>query len=365
MITSYRINDDVYFSLPSADKLQLAADRKALTLELGAVGTDPSTRPLFRYRLAKSNAAWAMLGASQRIDLFDLPTGDHRIEVQASANGVDWSAVPAVVDVVVLPPFWATWWFRALVIAAIAVMLFVTFRVYLLGRLRKQREAFQQEQAVLQERVRIASDMHDDLGAGLSALKLRSEMALRVEKDPLKREQLGSLANTAGDLIGSMRQIIWTMNADQTSVEDLVVYASNYARTYCDQNTLAITVEAQGPWPDARLSSEQRRNMFLVVKEALHNVVKHAASHHRAFGDALVRWTTGGIERQWHRLAQRIGERRRQWTAEHAQTDHLARRHPFHERGARGEHPFPRTHRPAPLTKVLLPHRLNTLTFAP
>ncbi|MBK6541454.1 MAG: hypothetical protein IPG10_09275 [Flavobacteriales bacterium] len=276
LITSYRINDDVYFSLPSADKLQLAADRKALTLELGAVGTDPSTRPLFRYRLAKSNAAWAMLGASQRIDLFDLPTGDHRIEVQASVNGVDWSAAPAVIDVVVLPPFWATWWFRALVIAAIAVVLFVAFRVYLLGRLRKQREAFQQEQAVLQERVRIASDMHDDLGAGLSALKLRSEMALRVEKDPLKREQLGSLANTAGDLIGSMRQIIWTMNADQTSVEDLVVYASNYARTYCDQNTLAIIVEAQGPWPDARLSSEQRRNMFLVVKEALHNTVKHA-----------------------------------------------------------------------------------------
>ncbi|MBP6391780.1 MAG: hypothetical protein KA352_12895, partial [Flavobacteriales bacterium] len=276
MITAYRLNNDVYFGLPATSELRLEADRKALTLELGAVGSDASTPPLFRYRLAKSNATWAMLGASQRIDLFDLPTGDHRIEVQASANGVDWSAAPAVIDVVVLPPFWATWWFRALVIAAIAVVLFVAFRIYLLGRLRKQREAFQQEQAILQERVRIASDMHDDLGAGLSALKLRSEMALRVEKDPLKREQLGSLANTAGDLIGSMRQIIWTMNADQTSIEDLVVYTSSYARTYCDQNALAITVETQGPWPDARLSSEQRRNMFLVVKEALHNTVKHA-----------------------------------------------------------------------------------------
>ena len=276
VITSFRINDDVYFSLPSSKELELEADRKALTLELGAAGTDPSTHPLFRYRLAGKSDTWAMLGAAQRIDLFDLPTGGHRIEVQASANGVDWSAAPAMVDVVVLPPFWASLWFRALVIGAIALVILVAFRIYLLGRLRKQREAFQQEQAVLQERVRIASDMHDDLGAGLSALKLRSEMALRVEKDPLKREQLGSLANTAGDLIGSMRQIIWTMNADQTSVEDLVVYTSNYARTYCDQNALAITVETQGPWPDARLSSEQRRNMFLVVKEALHNTVKHA-----------------------------------------------------------------------------------------
>ena len=73
-----------------------------------------------------------------------------------------------------------------------------------------------------------------------------------------------------------MRQIIWTMNADQTSLEDLVVYTTNYARTYCEQNALTIAVDARGPWPDVRLNSEQRRNIFLVVKEALHNIVKHA-----------------------------------------------------------------------------------------
>ncbi len=289
-LTSVRVNDLVYHDSIPPEALRMKSAQKALTLELGAIGHAPHAAVLFRYRLVDDGADWAFIGSAQRIDLFDLPTGEHRIEVQASANGVDWSADPAVIHVVILPPFWATWWFISLMVAIVAALLFVAFRLYLHERLRKQREAFQREQAILHERVRIAGDMHDDLGAGLSALKLRSEMALRVEKDPAKREQLGSLANTAGDLIGSMRQIIWTMNADQTSVEDLVVYTTNYARTYCEQNGLSITVEATGPWPQAQLSSEQRRNIFLVVKEALHNIVKHA--HATSVGLRL-RWSNG------------------------------------------------------------------------
>ncbi|MCB0770242.1 MAG: tetratricopeptide repeat protein [Flavobacteriales bacterium] len=142
---------------------------------------------------------------------------------------------------------------------------------------RRRKAEFEREQAVLQERMRIASDMHDDLGAGLSGLKLRSEMALRTEKDPLRRDQLGAMAKGAGELIGSMRQIIWTMDQAQSTLEDLVIYTTSYARNYCEQNNLAITLETPpSAWPDELLSIEQRRNIFLVVKEALHNVVKHA-----------------------------------------------------------------------------------------
>lgn len=141
---------------------------------------------------------------------------------------------------------------------------------------RRRAEAFAREQAILQERMRIASDMHDDLGAGLSGLKLRSEMALRVEKDPAKRQQLQSMAASAGELIGSMRQIIWTMGQDQSTLEDWVVYTTSYARSYCAENDLAIVVNTDPEWPSVQLSVEQRRNLFLVVKEALHNVVKHA-----------------------------------------------------------------------------------------
>ncbi len=276
VLTSVRINDSVYRDSVPPDALRLKPDQKAITLELGAIGLAPRSIPVFRYRIAGTDNGWDLIGTSQRIDLFDLPTGDHRIEVQASANGVDWSNTPATIDLVVLPPFWATWWFRLGAISVVVAAMLIGFRLYLRERLRKERTRFEREQAVLNERVRIAGDMHDDLGAGLSALKLKSEMALRVEKDPQKREQLGALADTAGELIGSMRQIIWTMNGDQATVEDLVVYTTSYVRNYCEQNELGADVKVLGPWPSVQLSTEQRRNVFLVVKEALHNVVKHA-----------------------------------------------------------------------------------------
>ncbi|MEO8067667.1 MAG: two-component regulator propeller domain-containing protein [Flavobacteriales bacterium] len=275
-IVSFTAEGRTIWDNAKATTLELRHDARGLAIQAGAIAFHDADRTRFAFRVGNLDTTWSDIGHSGRIDLNDLPTGTHRIELRASVDGSHWSDAPAEMRVTVLPPFWATWWFRGISAVLVVALVFVGFRVYLHDRLTKERERSRQEQAVLHERMRIAGDMHDDMGAGLSALKLRSEMALRMEKDPQKREQLGSLANTAGDLIGSMRQIIWTMNADQAGLEDLVVYTGSYVRTYCAENQLAVKVSASGPWPAIMLSTEQRRNIFLVVKEALHNVVKHA-----------------------------------------------------------------------------------------
>lgn len=288
ILTGHRVRDAQAFGPPPS--LQLESANKALTLELGATGTRWGAPLLFRYRVRSIDTAWKSIGAAQRIDLFDLPPGKHVIEVSASHDALSWSASPASAEVEVLPPFHATWWFRATTTIVLILLTAIAFRIYLTGRLRKQREVFEREQAVLRERERIASDMHDDLGAGLSGLKLRSEMALRVEKDPAKREQLASLAASAGEIIGSMRQMIWAMDDGQSSVHDLLAYATSYARSYCEQNNLTIDVRMADGIPDARLTAQQRRNIFLVLKEALHNCVKHAQANRV---DLDVEWENG------------------------------------------------------------------------
>jgi signal transduction histidine kinase/ligand-binding sensor domain-containing protein len=256
--------------------IELRHDARALTIEFGTSSFFSGQAVRFAYRIADIDSNWRNLGSTARLDLNDLPVGDHRLQVRANNGGSAWTKAPLSLSVRVLPPFWSTWWFRGALLLGIGAALYFFLRGYVNERLREQRERLEREQAVLAERMRIAGDMHDDLGAGLSALKLRSEMALRVEKDPVKREQLGALAHTAGDLIGSMRQIIWTMNTDQSSLADLVSYTTNYTRSYCEQNGLTPEIITVKEWPTVQLTSEQRRNTFLVVKEALHNVVKHA-----------------------------------------------------------------------------------------
>lgn len=171
-----------------------------------------------------------------------------------------------------------------LVLAALTMTYFVNASRQRNKRKLAESETLRVQQAGLIQELRlreeIGRDLHDDIGVGLSGIKLRSEMALRVEQDPGKRELLSGLASTAGELIGSMRQIIRAMATDQASVEDLVVYTTNYTRIYCEQQGLTPEIITSAEWPSIELTSEQRRNIFLVLKEALHNVVKHANARH-------------------------------------------------------------------------------------
>ncbi|MBK9176692.1 MAG: hypothetical protein IPM46_10245 [Flavobacteriales bacterium] len=175
---------------------------------------------------------------------------------------------------------------RLLTISSIVVILALT-AVYLVNNARQRSkrrlaelEAMraQQEQTIAELRVReqVSRDLHDDLGVGLSALKLRSEMALQQghmpDAEPILREQ----ARTAEELIASMRHIIWALQDDQGELDDLAAYIAAYARAYLDAHGLRAEVRVDGEWPSYALTTTQRRNTFLILKEALHNVVKHA-----------------------------------------------------------------------------------------
>jgi signal transduction histidine kinase len=233
------------------------------------------------------------VGHAGRVDINGLTPGVHRVEIHAGFDGRSWgpSAFSPVIHV--LPPFQDRWWFRALVALVLLTIGWLSTRLYVNRRLAAQRMLFERQQAVLTERMRIAGDMHDDLGVGLSVLKMRSEMALRHEADAAKKSQLQALASTAGELIVNMRHIIWTLNTDQASVEDLMVYITSHVRNSLSEVKITLDMQANGPWPTLELSSEQRRNILLLVKEVLNNILKHARAQHvkfraKAEGDRLL-----------------------------------------------------------------------------
>lgn len=189
---------------------------------------------------------------------------------------------------------------RLLIAGLFGLALLAITAIYLLNTSRsraRQRlaeiglERERQERTIAELRVReqVGRDLHDDLGVGLSGLKLRSEMAL-LRKNGGNEELLREQAQRADELMASMRHIIWALQDDQSEVADLVAYTANYARNYLQEHGTDLTVRAEGPWPALKLTTTERRNVFLFTKEALHNVVKHARAEHVGL---VIAWREG------------------------------------------------------------------------
>lgn len=142
-----------------------------------------------------------------------------------------------------------------------------------------EKGAIERQMAILaakqEERNRISADMHDELGSGVTAIRLMSELAKAKMKDQTLPE-IEKISNSANDLISKMNTIIWTMKSSNDSVDNMIAYVRSYASEFLDNTNIRCQVEYPDNIPSIELSGEKRRNIFLCIKEALNNIVKHA-----------------------------------------------------------------------------------------
>ncbi|MFZ1534415.1 MAG: 7TM diverse intracellular signaling domain-containing protein, partial [Chitinophagaceae bacterium] len=126
-----------------------------------------------------------------------------------------------------------------------------------------------------EERERISADMHDELGSGMTAIRLMSEIARNKMKEntPVEIEKISS---SADDVLNKMNAIIWSMNSGNDTLDNLVSYIRSYALEYFDQTPIECKVNTPATIPDLEITGDKRRNIFLCVKETLNNVLKHS-----------------------------------------------------------------------------------------
>lgn len=126
-----------------------------------------------------------------------------------------------------------------------------------------------------EERNRISADMHDDLGAGVTAIRLYSELAKkRIEKGSIP--EIDRISSSANDLLNNMNAIIWTMSSSNDTLDNMVAYIRSYALEYFENTGLNCHTHVDDNLPNISVSGDVRRNIYLVVKEALNNILKHA-----------------------------------------------------------------------------------------
>jgi signal transduction histidine kinase len=141
----------------------------------------------------------------------------------------------------------------------------------------KAEDELQRKMELEKERTRIATDMHDDLGAGLSRIKFLSEtIGIKKQQQQPIEEDIIKIREYAHEMIDKMGEIVWALNEKNDSLSDLLSYTRSYAVEYLSQNGIHCQIITPDDFPAIMVSGEFRRNIYLVVKEALHNIVKHA-----------------------------------------------------------------------------------------
>ena len=181
-------------------------------------------------------------------------------------------------DFTINKPFWKTWWFYTLLIVLVSGIIFFVTYSFFHQQLVKKQTAMEKKQAVEKERTRIATDMHDDFGASLSRIKFLSEkIQLQSGKDGKVNEDLGKISAYSDEMAEKMGEIVWALNQRYDTSGDLISFCRSYASEFFEGKNIKLQFRGEG-MEDLKVNGEIRRNIFLVMKEALQNIVKHAAA---------------------------------------------------------------------------------------
>ncbi|MEO6542153.1 MAG: ATP-binding protein [Ferruginibacter sp.] len=146
-------------------------------------------------------------------------------------------------------------------------------------KLEAEKQEYETQIAVIkaqqEERNRISADMHDDLGAGMTTISLYSELAkTKLAANPIP--EIEKISSSANELLNKMNAIIWSMNSSNDSLGNMIAYIRSYALEYFEDTGINCKIEIPEKLPNIEVIGEIRRNVFLVVKEALNNILKHA-----------------------------------------------------------------------------------------
>lgn len=146
-------------------------------------------------------------------------------------------------------------------------------------KLVAEKKDFETQLAVIkaqqQERNRISADMHDDLGAGMTTISLYSELAkTKLADNPIP--EIEKISSSANELLGKMNAIIWSMSSSNDTLGNMIAYIRSYALEYFEDTGIQCKIDIPEKLPNTEVIGEIRRNVFLVVKEALNNILKHA-----------------------------------------------------------------------------------------
>ncbi len=257
--------------------LAMAPGRGELEFQYAALSYIDPEKNRFKYRLEGWDRDWIDAGPRRTAFYNYVPPGHYLFRVIGSNNDGVWNEAGASIAFTLEPHYWQTWWWKSLSLLAGLAVVIGTVRSITRHRIQRQLERLAQQNAIEKERARIARDMHDDLGVRLSEILLLTELTRHSDTKTEDVPKLtGKISHAARELVDNLDAIVWVVNPKNDSLDRFSDYLCETVPMYLKTTGLRCAFDVPGRLPAWPLSSEIRHHLLLVVKEALHNSVKHA-----------------------------------------------------------------------------------------
>ena len=269
----FAMNGEVVPALP------IQPGKQHLEFHFTATSLTAPEKVRFKYRMEGLEPDWTAAGARRTATYSRLPPGDYRFHVLACNNDGVWNETGDSLAVTMLPFFWQTGWFLVVGSLTLLTVLVTTVRLVVTRRLQRKLEGMEREQLVERERARIARDIHDDLGASLTEISILSELAQAPGTPPPEAQaDIRKIAAKSKALTQLLDEIVWAVNPRRDTLDNFVSYTCTYAEDYLRMAQIHCRLQLPIRIPEIALRTDVRHGLFLAVKEALNNVVKHAAA---------------------------------------------------------------------------------------
>ena len=279
-ITSIKIFDNSIFSLSDTalintykreKKLVLDYNQNFFSFQFAALNYINSAANRYAYKLEGIDKQWNQSGTQHFAGYTDIDPGHYVFKVKASNNDGVWNDVPATVEVIILPPWWRTWWFYSLCFITACSIIYLIYRMRLKQILKLYRL-----------RSSIAKDLHDDVGSALSSIALLTQIAKQEKtKASLKPEEIFSrIGDTSKRMIDLMDDIVWAVNPDNDRFSNMLVRMREYAVEMLETKDISFTLKTSEEIDDLKIPMQMRKDYFLIFKEAVNNLAKYAECNH-------------------------------------------------------------------------------------
>jgi signal transduction histidine kinase/streptogramin lyase len=259
----------------AAEEIQAPAGTRSIAIEYTAPSFLRPNRVLFEYMLEGYDRDWNEAETRRAAFYTNLPPGKYVFRVKACNSDGLWNNEGARMVVIQEPHFYQTWWFYILATAGAAGLVWGINR-WSHRLLMLKAESLEQKQAMEKERRRIAKNLHDDLGANLTALGLFAETIGQKTNSPGLLQDMAQLSERVFNLAEALDAVVWTVNPANDSLDRLALYICGLFQDLFQLTAIRSRLDVSAEIPPRVLTPDERSNLFLTAKEAMNNVIKHS-----------------------------------------------------------------------------------------